>query len=216
MSSPVVNLHSIDSSLLLEPAIDSIITHWRATKQSPINGDPCATENFRVNDHRSPSIENVDPYDEITFPGISSLDTELRSWNWIFGRTPKFAVEKRFLVDDSVTRDSAIEINLVIFLDKAKIVRVEVAPVVGEEIDSAAGHELNLFVKDLETKLNDSLSEVEFRSQVVSLHLAQMANQLASESFNSNLPGNTSASSTSLREIIALSLFDHLADLCLQ
>lgn len=35
----------------------------------------------------------VDPSDESAFPGVGTMATELRSWDWTFGRTPKFRVE---------------------------------------------------------------------------------------------------------------------------
>lgn len=35
----------------------------------------------------------VDPVDESMFPGLSRAETELRSWDWTFGKTPKFSVQ---------------------------------------------------------------------------------------------------------------------------
>uniref|UniRef100_A0A3P9J4A9 Lipoyltransferase 1 n=1 Tax=Oryzias latipes TaxID=8090 RepID=A0A3P9J4A9_ORYLA len=35
----------------------------------------------------------VDPSNECVFPGVGNISTELRSWDWTFGRTPKFRVE---------------------------------------------------------------------------------------------------------------------------
>ncbi|KAF1381028.1 hypothetical protein PFLUV_G00170170 [Perca fluviatilis] len=35
----------------------------------------------------------VDPADELAFPGVGRLAAELRSWDWTFGRTPKFSVQ---------------------------------------------------------------------------------------------------------------------------
>lgn len=35
----------------------------------------------------------VDPDDETAFPGLSQAAAELRSWEWMFGKTPKFSVQ---------------------------------------------------------------------------------------------------------------------------
>ncbi|KAM4559603.1 lipoyl amidotransferase LIPT1, mitochondrial [Odontesthes bonariensis] len=35
----------------------------------------------------------VDPSEESEFPGLGSMAAELRSWDWTFGKTPKFSVE---------------------------------------------------------------------------------------------------------------------------
>lgn len=36
---------------------------------------------------------SVDPDDKSAFPGLSQAAAELRSWDWVFGKTPKFSVQ---------------------------------------------------------------------------------------------------------------------------
>ncbi|XP_041834766.1 lipoyltransferase 1, mitochondrial [Melanotaenia boesemani] len=43
-------------------------------------------------DLSSPSVF-VDPTDESQFPGVGNMVAELRSWDWTFGKTPKFNIE---------------------------------------------------------------------------------------------------------------------------
>ncbi|KAG7503805.1 hypothetical protein JOB18_045384 [Solea senegalensis] len=47
----------------------------------------------------------VDPADESAFPGISRAAAELRSWDWTFGKTPKFSVQT---VLDLTDKESAV------------------------------------------------------------------------------------------------------------
>lgn len=35
----------------------------------------------------------IDPTNESMFPGVSEMEMELRSWDWTFGKTPKFTME---------------------------------------------------------------------------------------------------------------------------
>lgn len=50
------------------------------------------------------------------FPGIEELRTEFSSWEWIFGKTPKFAVEKELALkaDD----EKQLKMKLTVEVDK--------------------------------------------------------------------------------------------------
>ena len=39
--------------------------------------------------------------DEKCFPGITKIEESLRSWQWIYGKTPRFIVNKELLWDSS-------------------------------------------------------------------------------------------------------------------
>lgn len=41
----------------------------------------------------SSALTLVDPADESAFPGLSRTATELQSWDWTFGKTPKFSIQ---------------------------------------------------------------------------------------------------------------------------
>lgn len=41
-------------------------------------------------------IQTVDPLDKNLFNGVENSLTELRSWEWIFGKTPPFSIERTF------------------------------------------------------------------------------------------------------------------------
>uniref|UniRef100_A0A3Q2QKE4 Lipoyltransferase 1 n=1 Tax=Fundulus heteroclitus TaxID=8078 RepID=A0A3Q2QKE4_FUNHE len=42
----------------------------------------------------------VDPSDEALFPGVGSMEAALRSWEWTFGKTPKFRLDTRLELRD--------------------------------------------------------------------------------------------------------------------
>ncbi|XP_020776471.2 lipoyltransferase 1, mitochondrial [Boleophthalmus pectinirostris] len=45
----------------------------------------------------------LDPSDESVFPGIGRVASELRSWDWTFGKTPKFSIETELSLVDNLT-----------------------------------------------------------------------------------------------------------------
>ncbi|XP_029925043.1 lipoyl amidotransferase LIPT1, mitochondrial isoform X2 [Myripristis murdjan] len=51
----------------------------------------------------------VDPSDESAFPGVGGAAAELQSWDWLFGKTPKFSVDTRLELreEESGVRGSA-------------------------------------------------------------------------------------------------------------
>lgn len=57
----------------------------------------CVTQNRKV-------VE-VDPDDEKTFPGISEMRHELKSWEWVYGKSPQF----------SITADQSFEFGKMVF-----------------------------------------------------------------------------------------------------
>lgn len=54
-------------------------------------------KNFRKNCEGSETLF-IDPTEDY-FQGITSIEKNLRSWEWIFGKTPRFIITKRFLMN---------------------------------------------------------------------------------------------------------------------
>ncbi|KAK6486745.1 lipoyltransferase 1 [Huso huso] len=76
--SPVKNLLEEDPTLNCGIIMDSIVTEY--TKQYGL-------------DHH---IILIEPKDEATLPGISKMTQDLQTWEWVFGKTPKFSVSTSF------------------------------------------------------------------------------------------------------------------------
>ncbi|KAM9334239.1 lipoyl amidotransferase LIPT1, mitochondrial [Symphorus nematophorus] len=73
--SPVANLLDHAPSLQWEGLLDALVDQYNAE--------------FGF----SAASVLVDPADESSFPGLSRAAAELRSWDWTFGKTPKFSVQ---------------------------------------------------------------------------------------------------------------------------
>ncbi|XP_051008724.1 lipoyltransferase 1, mitochondrial isoform X2 [Acomys russatus] len=86
-------------------------------------------------------VNLINPADEAAFPGISSKVKELRSWEWLYGRTPRFSVNTTLCVPHE---QAHLEIQ--VFMD-VKNGRIETCDI------KAPGHWLPLEMGD---KLNSS------------------------------------------------------------
>jgi len=206
--SPVINLRAIDPSLHRDLVIDSIIDHWKNSISHDSSDSLIGL----------PSAQLVDPWQETQYPGISELETELRSWSWVYGRTPKFTVEKEVQFD-------AIQIprvvTIAVSVTKGKISGVTLGPsTVSKDMKENTDQKLNLrdgfedLLSTLETRLNQTLNGVEFRAQVVSVYLANLTKDISCQSQSDEAFRKLDL--TNEKMTIALTLFDHLADLCLQ
>ncbi|XP_003794412.1 lipoyltransferase 1, mitochondrial, partial [Otolemur garnettii] len=76
----VKNLVEKDPTLTCEVLINAIAAEYAAYHQ---------TDNH---------INLINPTDETLFPGINSKAKELQTWEWIYGKTPKFSVNTYFNV----------------------------------------------------------------------------------------------------------------------
>ncbi|XP_030608875.1 lipoyl amidotransferase LIPT1, mitochondrial isoform X1 [Archocentrus centrarchus] len=83
--SPVANLIDHAPSLQWEELLDALVQQYN--------------REFGL---RSSSTL-IDPSDESMFPGVGQMEAELRSWDWIFGKTPKFSVETQLELTDQQT-----------------------------------------------------------------------------------------------------------------
>ncbi|XP_008396575.1 lipoyl amidotransferase LIPT1, mitochondrial [Poecilia reticulata] len=69
----------------------------------------------------------IDPADEVLFPGVGSMEAELRSWEWTFGKTPKFRVETELeLRDEQPAARCSAELQLEVKNGLVESCRVEV------------------------------------------------------------------------------------------
>ncbi|XP_068458124.1 lipoyl amidotransferase LIPT1, mitochondrial isoform X2 [Clinocottus analis] len=82
--SPVANLLDHAPSLGWEELLDALTHQYNAEF-----GDSSSSSSSAL----------VDPADESAFPGIGQAAAELRSWDWTFGRTPRFSVRTPLPLD---------------------------------------------------------------------------------------------------------------------
>ncbi|XP_029444119.1 lipoyltransferase 1, mitochondrial [Rhinatrema bivittatum] len=87
----VKNLLDVDPTLTCEAVTDAMAAEYAAHHQI---------------DSR---VKLVNPMDEIVFPGIGNKRTELQTWEWIYGKTPRFSVSLCFQI---VHEQSKLDVKL--------------------------------------------------------------------------------------------------------
>ncbi|KAM9328658.1 lipoyl amidotransferase LIPT1, mitochondrial isoform 1-T2 [Pholidichthys leucotaenia] len=92
--SPVANLVDHAPDLQLEELLEALAQQY--------------SSEFGV--HSPPVF--VHPSDESLFPGLSLMAAELRSWDWTFGKTPKFTVETPLVLRDRSSACSTAALHM--------------------------------------------------------------------------------------------------------
>ncbi|KAM6945725.1 lipoyl amidotransferase LIPT1, mitochondrial [Aplochiton taeniatus] len=87
--SPVKNLLDEDPTLDCETIMSAVVSQYNIEFgfQSP--------------------IMQVDPSDELAFPGIHKMAQELQTWEWTLGRTPKFSICTSLVLGDELLNQNA-------------------------------------------------------------------------------------------------------------
>ncbi|XP_007957657.1 lipoyltransferase 1, mitochondrial [Orycteropus afer afer] len=127
--SSVKNLLEKDPTLTCEALMNAVAAKYAAY--------------HRIDNH----INLINPDDETLFPGINSKAKELQTWEWIYGKTPKFSINTSFTVLDG---QSPLEIKVYIDIKNG---RIQVCNI------EAPGHWLPLEVCD---KLNSNFINSKF------------------------------------------------------
>jgi len=188
--SPVINLNNFEPSLDVHTALHCVVKGWdlhHSHQSSGASSD--SSESFVP----SSTISIVDPTCESSFPGVGKLAAELESWDWIYGKTPKFTIESNF--------NCGLIMNFKIQLDKGKIDKFEIT-----SNDSATAKD---FCQWIEAKLDMVLIGVEFRARILGFVLAKLAFQLKTDILEGALPFD-------ITPAVIFDLFDHIVQLCQQ
>ncbi|XP_002710032.3 lipoyl amidotransferase LIPT1, mitochondrial [Oryctolagus cuniculus] len=98
--SVVKNLFEKDPTLTCEVVMNAIAAEYAAYHQ--------------LDNH----ITLINPADETLFPGINSKAKELQTWEWIYGKTPKFSINTSFNV---LYKHSHLEIKVFIDIKNGRI-----------------------------------------------------------------------------------------------
>ncbi|XP_052802394.1 lipoyltransferase 1, mitochondrial-like isoform X1 [Mya arenaria] len=87
-----------------------------------------------IKDRQNLNITNVNPLDEIMFPGVTKHAEELMTWGWIYGKTPHFTIQRTFTYTASDSDESVLNVSLTV--GKGRICNVELTTVHCPEIDA--------------------------------------------------------------------------------
>ncbi|KAL3892335.1 hypothetical protein ACJMK2_004551 [Sinanodonta woodiana] len=70
--------------------------------------------------------EYVNPIDEMKYPGVTKKMEELRSWEWIYGRTPDFSLQRMYT---ATINDKPLSFSLKIKFKKGRIAELNVSDI---------------------------------------------------------------------------------------
>uniref|UniRef100_A0A1B6KYI1 BPL/LPL catalytic domain-containing protein n=1 Tax=Graphocephala atropunctata TaxID=36148 RepID=A0A1B6KYI1_9HEMI len=93
--SPVRNLAELDSTINVQRLISAV--GWEYLRTTPLTQEDGGWGLVA----RQRGFQMINPTDE-WFPGLEKIRTEFQSWDWKFGRTPKFHITRSFLLPQSI------------------------------------------------------------------------------------------------------------------
>ncbi|XP_078514300.1 lipoyl amidotransferase LIPT1, mitochondrial [Lissotriton helveticus] len=73
---------------------------------------------YAVHHHTDINVKLIDPKDEDLFPGIRNKTKELQTWDWIYGKTPRFSVRTSF---DVFHKQTYLEVKLNLDIKSGRI-----------------------------------------------------------------------------------------------
>ncbi|XP_041638054.1 lipoyltransferase 1, mitochondrial [Cheilinus undulatus] len=119
-------LHSADRSALsavLRPSCPGIISNATPSVPSPVANlvDHAPTlqweellealgQQYNTEFGFRAPLALVNPSDEAEFPGLSRMEAELQTWDWTFGKTPKFSVKTALDLTDTHSAHSSAQL----------------------------------------------------------------------------------------------------------
>ena len=94
-----VDTSSLHQALHNPTSCDMIESNATKSIKSPVDNlienssesDIIALEAALAAEFGASEVKDIEPTDE-NFPGLSEIAAEYRSWNWVFGKTPKFSL----------------------------------------------------------------------------------------------------------------------------
>ncbi|XP_076437959.1 lipoyl amidotransferase LIPT1, mitochondrial-like [Babylonia areolata] len=80
-------------------------------------------QRFLQDDDDSEEVTAVDPTDEGRFPGVTAIQRRLRSWEWVFGKTPPFSITRIFAqtVQDGSSAYAQYSLRTAVEIEKGRI-----------------------------------------------------------------------------------------------
>jgi lipoyltransferase 1 len=67
----------------------------------------------------------INPADESMFPGIHSLATQLKKWDWVYGHTPKFHIDRQFCCH---IQNTDIQFTICAEVDHGHLLSISIEP----------------------------------------------------------------------------------------
>ena len=85
-------------------------------------------------------METVNPADKILYPEIEKCLDELTSWDWIYGKTPPFTIERNF--ENKISNKHKCKADLKVRIEKGHLTNLQLKLLTEENIDLNCVHSL--------------------------------------------------------------------------
>ncbi|CAB0044769.1 unnamed protein product [Trichogramma brassicae] len=146
--SPVKNLSEVNSHIKIDHLLNAVGWEYLRTKAVTLQDGG----HKLVEDQKG--FQMINPTED-WFPGIDQLTEEFRSWDWTFGRSPKFTVTR--VLEASVPDGGRHIIKLVVEVDKGIVQDVKMSLPMDD--NQTASVITNLLGKRYSHELTDSIVE---------------------------------------------------------
>lgn len=100
----IMNLSETSDKITMESLISAI--GWEYLKMDPV---VLRDDSEHLGDQQG--FQLINPTEE-WFPGLTQIYNDLRSWEWIYGKTPKFSLKRSFPLLNSNKNDVNVKINV--------------------------------------------------------------------------------------------------------
>lgn len=105
--SPVLNLADLDASVSMERLISSV--GWEYLRTTPLSRQDGGWDLVA----KQRGFQMINPTDD-WFPGLEKIRNEFQSWDWRYGRTPKFNVTRSFPLPQGQGRDEELRVTVAV------------------------------------------------------------------------------------------------------
>jgi len=131
--SPVTNLCDVNSHVKLEKLLAAV--GWEYLRTCPYSAEDRGEDFIR----KQRGFQLINPTDQ-WFPGLDKLRAEFASWDWRFGKSPKFTVTRTFQVPQELLgKDELTNQELIITIDVNKGMVEDVMLMVPPGLKAAKG-----------------------------------------------------------------------------
>lgn len=114
---PIINLCEINRQVKIGKLLSAI--GWEYLRTCPITFEDGGKEQIS----KQCGFQMINPT-ESWFPGLEKIKEEFSSWDWCYGKTPKFEVTRSFPVCPETTGESSKELKITLFVEKGIIQNV--------------------------------------------------------------------------------------------
>jgi len=146
VKAPVKNLKSKDPSINVDNVLTSIGYEFLRTD---CNGQDGGEKEFQHNR----GFQMVNPTDE-WYPGLGKLRSDLKGWEWNFGKTPEFTVHQTYPMSSTIHQENTpnVDFHLKVVKGRIESAFLQLPSDQGHMMDSTTMADLYAFINSLKDR----------------------------------------------------------------